>query len=152
MTPAKARLTEAEKKKNHIESEKKRREAIRQGFDKLCEIVPDMQGQARSEAIVLQATVEFMKQKVAEKERVTQLAMQHGWSRQQIQNIYASAENESRKRDADLEVAKEAAAHAGGMMGQSNGRANGQTTPHQSPNAAPGRSGGSNSQSRSPTG
>jgi heteromeric Ino2p/Ino4p transcription factor len=47
------RLTEQEKKNNHIASEQKRREAIRQGFDRLTEIVPGLEGQGRSESIVL---------------------------------------------------------------------------------------------------
>lgn len=47
------RLTEQEKKNNHIASEQKRRLAIREGFDRLTEIVPGLEGQGRSESIVL---------------------------------------------------------------------------------------------------
>src|SRR5206468_1851686 len=47
------RLTEQEKKTNHIASEQKRRMAIREGFDRLTEIVPGLEGQGRSESIVL---------------------------------------------------------------------------------------------------
>lgn len=47
------RLTEQEKKNNHIASEQKRRTAIRQGFDRLTEIVPGLEGQGRSESVVL---------------------------------------------------------------------------------------------------
>ena len=36
----KTRLTEAEKKQNHIISEQKRRQAIRQDFDRLSTITP----------------------------------------------------------------------------------------------------------------
>ncbi|KAF2140011.1 uncharacterized protein K452DRAFT_231161, partial [Aplosporella prunicola CBS 121167] len=62
-TPAdKPRLTEEEKKSNHIASEQKRRQAIRQGFDRLASIVPGMEGQGRSEAIVLEATVKYLKE------------------------------------------------------------------------------------------
>ncbi|KAG9714418.1 hypothetical protein KCU73_g16218, partial [Aureobasidium melanogenum] len=43
----KPRLTEQEKKNNHIASEQKRRQAIREGFDRLAEIVPGMSGQGR---------------------------------------------------------------------------------------------------------
>ena len=53
----KTRLSAEQKKKNHIESERKRREAIRAGFQRLSEIVPDTQGQARSEGVVLANTV-----------------------------------------------------------------------------------------------
>lgn len=41
-------------KANHIASEQKRRQAIREGFDKITAIVPDLkQSQGRSEATVL---------------------------------------------------------------------------------------------------
>ncbi|GAP88116.1 putative helix-loop-helix DNA-binding domain-containing protein [Rosellinia necatrix] len=57
----KPRLTEEEKKQNHIASEQKRREAIRAGFDRLCELVPGLEGQGRSEGLVLKRTVDYMR-------------------------------------------------------------------------------------------
>ncbi|RYO75967.1 hypothetical protein DL766_007742 [Monosporascus sp. MC13-8B] len=60
----KPRLTEEEKKQNHIASEQKRREAIRAGFDRLCELVPGLEGQGRSEGLVLKRTVEYMKEQL----------------------------------------------------------------------------------------
>ncbi|KAK3336519.1 hypothetical protein B0T19DRAFT_41488 [Cercophora scortea] len=54
--PPKLRLTEQEKKANHIASEKKRRQGIRDGFDRLADMVPGLEGQGRSEGIVLQGT------------------------------------------------------------------------------------------------
>lgn len=57
----KPRLTEEEKKQNHIASEQKRREAIRAGFDRLCELVPGLEGQGRSEGLVLKSTVAYIK-------------------------------------------------------------------------------------------
>jgi heteromeric Ino2p/Ino4p transcription factor len=62
----KPRLTEQEKKNNHIASEQKRRQAIREGFDRLANTVPGMEGQGRSESLVLNATIEYMKQQIAE--------------------------------------------------------------------------------------
>lgn len=47
-------LTDAEKKANHIASEKKRRQNIRLGFDQLIEIVPSLTQGNRSEAFILQ--------------------------------------------------------------------------------------------------
>lgn len=70
----KPRLTEQEKKNNHIASEQKRRQAIREGFDRLANTVPGMEGQGRSESLVLNATIEYMKQQIAEyKDNVQQL-------------------------------------------------------------------------------
>ncbi|KAJ5226321.1 hypothetical protein N7468_007546 [Penicillium chermesinum] len=63
----KPRLTDQEKKNNHIASEQKRRAAIREGFDRLTELVPGLEGQGRSESIVLQKTVEFMQAKLQER-------------------------------------------------------------------------------------
>ncbi|KAJ4336549.1 hypothetical protein N0V95_008575 [Ascochyta clinopodiicola] len=64
------RLTEAQKKENHIRSEQKRREAIREGFDRLASIVPGMEGQGRSEAVVLDATIKYMREKIVERQKI----------------------------------------------------------------------------------
>lgn len=63
----KPRLTDREKKTNHISSEQKRRASIRGGFDRLTELVPGIRGQARSEAVVLAKTVEFAREQVLER-------------------------------------------------------------------------------------
>ena len=95
LNPHKGRLTDAEKRQNHIASEKKRRDAIRAGFDKICDIVPDMKGQGRSEAIVLQATVAFMKEQVAKKEQLKKIAVdEKGWTEAQFERFYAAAEEQ----------------------------------------------------------
>ena len=57
----KPRLTEQEKKNNHIASEQKRRQAIREGFDRLTELVPGLEGQGRSESVVLKKSVDYMR-------------------------------------------------------------------------------------------
>jgi heteromeric Ino2p/Ino4p transcription factor len=72
------RLTEAQKKENHIRSEQKRREAIRDGFDRLASIVPGMEGQGRSEAVVLEATLQHMREKINERERLIEDAKARG--------------------------------------------------------------------------
>lgn len=64
------RLTEQEKKNNHIASEQKRRAAIREGFDRLTELVPGLEGQGRSESIVLSKTVDFIRSKLREREEL----------------------------------------------------------------------------------
>lgn len=63
----KPRLTEEEKKQNHIASEQKRREAIRAGFDRLCDLVPGLEGQGRSEGIVLKRTVAYIREELAKR-------------------------------------------------------------------------------------
>lgn len=72
------RLTEAQKKENHIRSEQKRREAIREGFDRLASIVPGMEGQGRSEAVVLEATIRYMREKIVERQKITADAQAQG--------------------------------------------------------------------------
>jgi heteromeric Ino2p/Ino4p transcription factor len=69
----KPRLTEQEKKNNHIASEQKRRQAIRDGFDRLATLVPGMEGQGRSESLVLHGSIDKIK---AEKEIYNQLVAQ----------------------------------------------------------------------------
>ncbi|KAI0397477.1 hypothetical protein F5Y17DRAFT_373945 [Xylariaceae sp. FL0594] len=68
----KPRLTEEEKKLNHIASEQKRREAIRAGFDRLCDLVPGLEGQGRSEGLVLKRTVEFMREQLVRRRELVQ--------------------------------------------------------------------------------
>lgn len=68
--PDKPRLTEAEKKSNHIASEQKRRAAIREGFDRLAELTPGMEGQGRSEGLVLQRVVEYAKELIEERRQL----------------------------------------------------------------------------------
>ncbi|BDD57396.1 hypothetical protein MPDQ_005518 [Monascus purpureus] len=66
----KPRLTEQEKKNNHIASEQKRRAAIREGFDRLTELVPGLEGQGRSESIVLRKTVDFIRLQLQERQQL----------------------------------------------------------------------------------
>lgn len=72
------RLTDAQKKENHIRSEQKRREAIREGFDRLASIVPGMEGQGRSEAVVLEATIRLMREKIMERQEIIRRARAQG--------------------------------------------------------------------------
>lgn len=76
----KPRLTEQEKKANHIASEQKRRQAIREGFDRLASLVPGMEGQGRSEAVVLQATIEHLRAMVEERKELLSRAKATGLS------------------------------------------------------------------------
>ncbi|MCJ1411909.1 hypothetical protein MMC19_006001 [Ptychographa xylographoides] len=69
-SPGKPRLTEEEKKANHIASEQKRRAAIRAQFDRLAELTPGMTGQGRSEGVVLTKVVEFAREQVDERKRL----------------------------------------------------------------------------------
>jgi len=74
----KPRLSEHEKKANHIASEQKRRQAIREGFDRLTEIVPGLEGQGRSESVVLKKTVDFMRLQLEERKRLVERVEQLG--------------------------------------------------------------------------
>ncbi|MCJ1245949.1 hypothetical protein MMC30_003153 [Trapelia coarctata] len=69
-SPGKPRLTEVEKKQNHIASEQKRRAAIREQFDRLAELTPGMKGQGRSEGAVLAKAVEFAKEQLEEQRKL----------------------------------------------------------------------------------
>ncbi|MCJ1281030.1 hypothetical protein MMC26_000348 [Xylographa opegraphella] len=69
-SPGKPRLTEEEKKQNHIASEQKRRAAIRAQFDRLAELTPGMAGLGRSEGVVLSKVVEFAREQVQERKKL----------------------------------------------------------------------------------
>ncbi|KAI0532263.1 hypothetical protein GGR58DRAFT_490907 [Xylaria digitata] len=72
------RLTEEEKKQNHIASEQKRREAIRAGFDRLAELVPGLEGQGRSEGLVLNRTVAFIREQLVRRRELVLAAEARG--------------------------------------------------------------------------
>jgi heteromeric Ino2p/Ino4p transcription factor len=84
----KPRLTEQEKKNNHIASEQKRRQAIREGFDRLAEIVPTMSGQGRSEAVMLSATVTYMRSQLAKKDALKEMAAKLNVSDGDFEQMY----------------------------------------------------------------
>ncbi|KAI8811864.1 hypothetical protein BJ742DRAFT_850875 [Cladochytrium replicatum] len=79
-------LTEEEKRANHIESEKKRRLNIKVGFDQLVELVPSLTNCHRSEALILEKSVEhvryLLRQREELKARLTELSKNLGedWS------------------------------------------------------------------------
>lgn len=61
-------LTPEEKKANHIQSEQKRRQVIRDAFDELTTIVPGLgRAQSKSEAIVLRRTIDYIKEQEQER-------------------------------------------------------------------------------------
>ncbi len=64
-TVSKAKLTVST-----IKTEQKRRQAIREGFDRLTELVPGLEGQGRSESVVLKKTVDYMRAQLAERRRL----------------------------------------------------------------------------------
>ncbi|KAL4785869.1 inosine triphosphate pyrophosphatase-like protein [Aspergillus varians] len=80
----KPRLTEQEKKSNHIASEQKRRAAIREGFDRLTELVPGLEGQGRSESIVLKKTVDFIRAQMEERQKLVAEIERRGGHRQPL--------------------------------------------------------------------
>lgn len=74
----KPRLSEQEKKNNHIASEQKRRQAIREGFDEIADLTPGLSGHGRSEAMVLEGASRFLKSLLAERWKLLQQAQEQG--------------------------------------------------------------------------
>lgn len=70
----KAPLSELEKKRNHIYSEKHRRNAIEAAFRVLAIIVPDSQGMAKSENKLLARSLAYARHLAAERERLIKIA------------------------------------------------------------------------------
>ncbi|OTB05407.1 hypothetical protein M426DRAFT_10729 [Hypoxylon sp. CI-4A] len=53
-------LTDAQKRENHIKSEQKRRGQIKEGFDDLCEIIPNLKGGGYSKSTMLSIAGEWL--------------------------------------------------------------------------------------------
>ena len=99
MDPSRPRLTAEQKKANHIESERKRRDAIRQGFERLSEIVPGTQGQARSEGVVLSSTVQFLREQLDRQEQLKTQALARGMNPLEFEQHYRDVEKVVRQED-----------------------------------------------------
>ena len=52
--------------------------AIREGFDRIANTVPGMEGMGRSEAVVLNATIEYIQQQKRERESLVRMAREKG--------------------------------------------------------------------------
>lgn len=58
--PMRENLTEEQKRTNHILSEQKRRNLIKQGFDELCSLVPELRGGGFSKSAMLLQAAEWL--------------------------------------------------------------------------------------------
>jgi Helix-loop-helix DNA-binding domain len=58
--PARENLTEEQKRTNHILSEQKRRNLIKQGFEELCSLVPELRGGGFSKSAMLIQAAEWL--------------------------------------------------------------------------------------------
>ncbi|KAG8624524.1 hypothetical protein KVT40_007591 [Elsinoe batatas] len=97
-TPNKERLTEAQRKKNHIQSERMRREAVRNGFNQLSDIVPGMADMGRSEVRVLTATVEYIDEQLKRKQQIKERCRALGMSEGDFEQIYRDEEEKADAR------------------------------------------------------
>ncbi|OMJ14427.1 Protein max [Smittium culicis] len=61
-------LSETQKRANHIASEQRRRHNIRNKYEKLIELVPTLDIMQRSEAVILEKTIEYVKFLILENE------------------------------------------------------------------------------------
>ncbi|CAO3688232.1 unnamed protein product [Rhizopus microsporus] len=69
-------LTEEQKRANHIASEQKRRANIRIGFEQLVDIVPTLSDGHKSEAMILQKSIEYLRHLVEVKTNLKETARQ----------------------------------------------------------------------------
>lgn len=101
-TPPKTeRLTDAQRRNNHIQSERQRREAVRNGFNQLSEIVPGMEDQGKSEVRVLGATVDYITEQLKLREEYKQKCMALGMSEGDFEQIYRNEEKAAEDRQAE---------------------------------------------------
>ncbi|KAI5918763.1 hypothetical protein F4810DRAFT_554792 [Camillea tinctor] len=64
-------LTDAQKRENHIKSEQKRRGAIKEGFEGLCEIVPNLKGGGYSKSTMLVIAGEWLEALIKGNEEIS---------------------------------------------------------------------------------
>ena len=65
-------LTDEQKRSNHILSEQKRRNLIKQGFADLCELVPELQGGGFSKSAMLTQAAEWLEDLIQDNESIRQ--------------------------------------------------------------------------------
>jgi hypothetical protein len=75
---AKPRLTAVQKNTNHKDAENKRRNAIRERFTELSNMVPGAEGQERSEQVMLAKTTDFLKKLLREQRHLEMMADARG--------------------------------------------------------------------------
>jgi len=68
----KARLTDEQKKNNHNTSEQARRQAIREQFEQLANMMPGWEGKGASEAKVMEAAVGYLKEQLQKKSELNE--------------------------------------------------------------------------------
>lgn len=71
---ARENLTDAQKRENHIRSEQKRRGAIKEGFDDLGEITPNLKGGGYSKSTMLSIAGEWLEKILGGNEELEKLA------------------------------------------------------------------------------
>ncbi|GAM87281.1 hypothetical protein ANO11243_053030 [Dothideomycetidae sp. 11243] len=103
------RLTDEQRKHNHIQSERQRREAVRNGFNQLSEIVPGMVDQGKSEVKVLTATVDYIAEQLKRKEEFKEHCMRLGMSEGDFEQIYRNQEAAAEKRQAERTLKSQSA-------------------------------------------
>jgi heteromeric Ino2p/Ino4p transcription factor len=76
--PRKSRLSEAEKKANHVTSEQKRRQKIRDAYLRISQIVPGAEGKERSEEALLRLYLNHVRHLTDERRLLISLVEQEG--------------------------------------------------------------------------
>lgn len=69
--PPRENLTEEQKRENHIKSEQKRRSLIKEGYEDLSEIVPNLKEGGYSKSVMLQMTTEWLLDLIAGNEQLS---------------------------------------------------------------------------------
>lgn len=75
---SKPRLTAVQKNTNHKDAENKRRNAIRERFTELSHLVPDAEGQERSEQVMLAKTKTYLQDSIEELRKLEAIAAEQG--------------------------------------------------------------------------
>lgn len=74
----KPRLTEAEKRANHVASEQKRRQKIRDAYLRISHIVPGAEGKERSEEALLRLYLDYVKNLTEQRQLLIRMVESEG--------------------------------------------------------------------------
>ncbi len=77
-TSRRPRLSEAEKKANHVSSEQKRRQKIRDAYLRISKLVPGAEGKERSEEALLRLYLAYVRQLTERRQELIALVESQG--------------------------------------------------------------------------
>lgn len=84
----KARLNQTQKNKNHVDSERRRRDKLHAAFEELAQIIPGMSECGKSHAHLLTEGANWFPMELMKMAKLKAIALERGWSENQFVAAY----------------------------------------------------------------